>query len=152
MADHAFDKGAEADLQGAEGPLSGPDPKDKGLHAMCFDLILASNKTTGLAKKVDAVTTKRSRVKAALPRVILEQAGKKSADPKAPRKFSDPKAAAKADNVASVVLRHRRDLKQIEGSGLAIFTNDAAVRVMVETTEKVQTISPEYSGYVLKAD
>lgn len=134
-----------------KGPLPGPDPKDMELRTMRGELMLATNKITELAQKVEAVATKRSRVKAALPRVVLDQIATKSSDAQPPVKSPDPDAASpKAESAAPLVLR-RRDLNPLVGSGLAISTTDAAIRVMVEAAEKVGRISPDEDGYVLEA-
>ena len=133
------------------GPLPGPDPKDMELRSMRSELSLATSKITELAEKVDAVGAKRSRVKAALPRVVLEQIATKPSDAQPRTKSPDPDAASpKADSAAPVVLR-RRDLNPLVGAGLAISTTDAAVKVMVEAAEKVGRISPDEDGYVLEA-
>ena len=90
-------------------------------------------------------------MKAALPRVVLEQIATKPSDVQPRTKSPDPDAASpKADSAAPVVLR-RRDLNPLVGAGLAISTTDAAVKVMVEAAEKVGRISPDEDGYVLEA-
>lgn len=114
-------------------------------------LSLATSKITELAEKVDAVAAKRSRVKAALPRAVLEQITTTPSDAQPPAKSPDPDAALpKSESAAPVVLR-RRDLNSLVESGLAISTTDAAVNVMVEAAEKVGRISPDEDGYALEA-
>lgn len=134
-----------------KGPLPGPDPKDMELRTMRGELMLATNKITELAQKVEAVATKRSRVKAALPRVVLEHVGKATADAKAPAKSPDSKALTQRTSDAAPIVRRRRDLNPAVVSGTAISTSDAAVRVMVEAAEKVQSISADDEGHTLEA-
>lgn len=123
------------------GPLPGPDPRDKELRAMGGELTLATSKITELAQKVDAVASRESRVKAALPRVVLEPIGKTSFDAKAPAKSPDPAAMTQKVDDAAPVVRRRRDLNPALVSATAISTSDAAVQVMVEAAEKVQPMT-----------
>ena len=135
------DKVLKPIFQAQKGPLPGPDPKDIELRSMRGELMLATSKITELAQKVDGGVTKRSRVKGALPHIVLEQVGKKS---------SDNKSANNPDKTAPVIVR-RRSLNPNLASGIAISTDDAAVKAIVVTTEKVQTISPDDDGLSLEA-
>jgi len=135
------DKVLKPIFQAQKGPLPGPDPKDIELRSMRGELMLATNKITELAKKVDGGATKRSRVKGALPHIVLEQVGKS---------LSDKKSANNPDKAAPVIVR-RRSLNPNLASGIAISTDDVAVKAIVATTERVQTISPDDDGLSLEA-
>lgn len=99
-----------------------------------------------MAQELDAVAATRSRVKAALPRVVLEPIGKTSSDAKALAKSPDPAAMTQKVDDGAPVVRRRRDLNPSLVSATAISTSDAAVRGMVEAAEKVQSISADDDG------